>query len=31
MEFGLREAIALASSGALGALLVYGWQKWIKW
>jgi hypothetical protein len=30
VEFGLREVIALASSGAMGALLIYGCQKWIK-
>jgi hypothetical protein len=30
VEFGLREVIALASSGAIGALLTYGCQKWIK-
>jgi hypothetical protein len=30
VEFGLREVIALAASGAMGALLIYGCQKWIK-
>jgi hypothetical protein len=30
MEFGLRELIALAASGATGAMLIYGYQKWIK-
>jgi hypothetical protein len=29
-EFGLREIAALASSGAIGALLVRGYQQWIK-
>ena len=29
-EPGLREVIALAYSGAIGSLLVYGYQKWIK-
>jgi hypothetical protein len=29
MEFGLREVVALASSGAVGALLTYGYQRWI--
>jgi hypothetical protein len=27
---GLREVIALACSGAIGLLPVYGYQKWIK-
>src|SRR5215204_3130284 len=30
MEFGLRELLALASSGAVGALIAFGYQKWIK-
>ena len=30
LESGLREAVALASSGAMGALLVWGYQKSIK-
>jgi hypothetical protein len=30
LESGLREAVARASSGAIGALLVWGYQKWIK-
>jgi hypothetical protein len=30
MEFGLREIAALASGGAVGALLVWGYHKWIK-
>lgn len=30
MEFGLREFVALTCSGAVGALLAYGYQKWIK-
>ena len=30
MEYGLREVAALAASGAVGALLIYGYQKWIK-
>ena len=29
-EPGLREVIALACSAAIGSLLVYGYQKWIK-
>ena len=28
MEFGLPEVAALASSGAIGALLVWGYHKW---
>ena len=27
MEYGLREVVALATSGAVGALLIYGYQK----
>ena len=27
---GLREIVALACSGAIGALLAWGYQKWIK-
>jgi hypothetical protein len=30
MEFGLREIAALVSSGAVGALLVWGYHKWIN-
>ena len=30
MEFGLPEVAALASSGAIGALIVWGYHKWIK-
>jgi hypothetical protein len=30
LEFGMREAVTLGSSGAIGALLVWGYQKWIK-
>ena len=30
VEASLREVIALASSGGIAALLIYGWQKWIK-
>jgi len=30
MEYGLREVAALAASGAVGALLLYAYQKWIK-
>jgi len=30
MELGLRELVALASSGAIGALLVAVYQKWIQ-
>jgi hypothetical protein len=30
LKFGLRELAALASSGAIGALLVWGYHKWIK-
>ncbi len=30
MEFGFGEMIALVSSGAIGSLLVWGYQKWIK-
>jgi hypothetical protein len=30
MEFGSREMVALVSSGAIGSLLVWGYQKWIK-
>jgi hypothetical protein len=30
VEFGLREVIALASSGAMGALLIYGCPKMDK-
>ena len=30
LESSLREAVALASSGAMGALLVWGYQKSIK-
>jgi hypothetical protein len=29
-EFGLHEFIALVCSGAIGSLLAYGYQKWIK-
>jgi hypothetical protein len=29
-EPDLREVIALACSGAIGSLLVYGYQKWVK-
>jgi hypothetical protein len=29
-EFGFREFVALACSGAIGSLLAYGYQKWIK-
>jgi hypothetical protein len=29
-ELGLRGVIVLACSGAIGSLLVYGHQKWIK-
>ena len=27
---GLREVITLACSGAIGSLLLYGYQKWIS-
>jgi hypothetical protein len=31
-EFGFREFVALTCSGAIGSLLAYGYQKWIrKW
>jgi hypothetical protein len=30
MEFGLREFLALTTSGVIGALIAYGYQKWIK-
>jgi hypothetical protein len=30
MKDGLREVVALAASGAVGALLIYGYQKWMK-
>jgi hypothetical protein len=30
MELGLRELVALVSSGAIGALLVGVYQKWIQ-
>jgi hypothetical protein len=30
MEFGLREFVALTTSGPIGALIAYGYQKWIK-
>ena len=30
LESGLREAVALTSSGAIGTLLVWGYQKWIR-
>jgi hypothetical protein len=29
-EFGLREVIILACSGAIGSLLLWGYQKWIN-
>jgi hypothetical protein len=29
-EYGWRETVVLACSGAIGALLVWGYQKWIK-
>jgi hypothetical protein len=29
-DFGLRELVALSASGAIGALLAYGYQRWIK-
>jgi hypothetical protein len=30
MEYGLREVVSLAASGAVGALFIYGYQKWIQ-